>query len=367
MNGRVGLLWFLMVSAMAVVPSLGYANHIFATVDGVNVGPANHDVCGLGGNPYLVLANDCNGSAKTYNRLVISGAGAGNPARIVVKSDGTQDNLTLTGATIRTNLAAGSTLTDGPLSFWTVPLAQLPNASTYGGGDIGYQLDVVGSFFRPGSKPLNDRIWVDSYLQHPVPGSWNPAMNHYDKTMSALCQNNLPCNFSNAPATPYNVAGFPDNRGVKTSLLITIKSGDTLTVPTDGIVVNSTTPGGTPPEPCCPQPPDCPSGLFSTTCWTANKVGCYACTGQQTATKEQQAELFASSNWESLSQDLARGNGEHLASLAALLEVPAEHQAEWFSLVQAKYITLAAHNKTDSESILHMLQCQRSRIRTLPR
>jgi hypothetical protein len=348
---------FLVAGAMAIAPSSGYADHIFATVDGVNVGPANHDVCGLLGDPYLVLANDCTGSTKTYNRLVISGAGAGNPARIVVKSDGNQDNLTLTGATIKTNLAAGSTLTDGSLSLWTVPLASLPNTTTYG-GDIGYQLDVVGSFFRPGSKPLNDRIWVDSYLQHPTSDPWNPAMNHYDKTMSStLCTtNNVPCYFSNAPATPYNIVpGFDDNRGVKTSLLITIKSGDTLTIPANGVVVKSTAPGGTADE--SPSPTNgCPSGPLSTICSTAKALGCYACATQQTATKEQQAELFMSSNWENLSQDLARGNGEHLASLATLLKVPAEQQAEFFSLVQHDYTTLAAYNKTGSESILHKLQ-----------
>ncbi len=356
MNARIVVLGLLMVSAAAIAPPSGYADHIYASVDGVNVGPDNHDVCSLGGDPYLLLAADCNGGANTYGRLVISGAGAGNPARIVVKSDGIQDNLTLTGATIRTNVAAGSTLTDGPFSFWTVPLAQLPNTSTYG-GDIGYQLDVVGSFFRPGSRPLNDRIWVDTYLQHPVPGSWSPAMNHYDKTMtSTSCpQNNVPCNFSNAPSTPYNVSpGFDDSRGAKTTLLITIRSGDTLTIPTDGLVVKSTAPGGQPGGNSVTS--GCPSGPFSSTCWTAKALGCYACAAQQTATKEQQVKLFASSNWENLSQDLARGGGEHLASLASLLRVPVEHQTEFFSIAQDRYQTLAAHRRAAPEVMVDELQ-----------
>ena len=359
MNVRAAFLLLFIVGAMETAPSPGYANHIFATVDGVNIGPDNHDVCGLAGDPYLLLAANCNGGAKTYGRVVISGAAAGNPARIVVKTDGYQDNLTLTSATIKTNVAAGSTLTDGPLTLWALPLTSLPSLSTYG-GDIGYELDVDGSFFRSGSKPLNDRIWVDTYLQHPL-GSWSPAMTHYDKTMTALCQNNIPCNFSNSPRTPYNVTpGFDDNRGLKAALLITIKSGDSLTIPANGIVVRSTAPGGTPDEPPPDEPPSatngCPSGPLSTICSTAKALGCYACAAQPTATKEQQAEMFAASNWENVSHDIARGNGEHLTSLATLLKVPLEQQAEFFSLVQQKYATLATYNKPGSESTLHRLE-----------
>src|SRR5260370_39639384 len=47
---------------------------------------------------------------------------------------------------------------------------------------------------------------------------------------------------------------------------------------------------------------------------------------------EYKTTMFAEVNFENLSQEMAQGQGEHLASLATLLGVPAEHQAEFFTL-----------------------------------
>jgi hypothetical protein len=48
--------------------------------------------------------------------------------------------------------------------------------------------------------------------------------------------------------------------------------------------------------------------------------------------------LFAKSNWHTLLEDFARGKGEHLASLATLLKIPANRQSEFFELAQEKYL-----------------------------
>ena len=37
---------------------------------------------------------------------------------------------------------------------------------------------------------------------------------------------------------------------------------------------------------------------------------------------------------------MAQGQGEHLASLATLMGVPAEHQAEFFAMTQERYLAL---------------------------
>jgi hypothetical protein len=50
--------------------------------------------------------------------------------------------------------------------------------------------------------------------------------------------------------------------------------------------------------------------------------------------------MFAQLNFENLSQEMAQGQGEHLASLATLMGVPAEHQAEFFAMTQERYTTL---------------------------
>lgn len=46
---------------------------------------------------------------------------------------------------------------------------------------------------------------------------------------------------------------------------------------------------------------------------------------------------MASRAFESLAEEMVQGRGEHLASLATLLEVPEEAQPEFFALVQKKY------------------------------
>ena len=54
---------------------------------------------------------------------------------------------------------------------------------------------------------------------------------------------------------------------------------------------------------------------------------------------EQKVNMFASANFESLSQEMAQGHGEHLTSLATLMGVPADHQAVFFAMAQERYVS----------------------------
>ena len=54
----------------------------------------------------------------------------------------------------------------------------------------------------------------------------------------------------------------------------------------------------------------------------------------------ERASLFIGVNYASLAEDMARGGGEYLASLAALMHVPPEHQTEFFAMAQAHYVSL---------------------------
>jgi hypothetical protein len=68
-----------------------------------------------------------------------------------------------------------------------------------------------------------------------------------------------------------------------------------------------------------------------------------------------QADMFASINFDNLSQEMAQGGGEHLASLATLLGVPVEQQAEFFALTQEKYATLIQSGETTPAAMLKAL------------
>jgi hypothetical protein len=76
--------------------------------------------------------------------------------------------------------------------------------------------------------------------------------------------------------------------------------------------------------------------------------------------KSQKARLFAAVVFENLEQDIARGNGEYLTSLAVLLNIPAREQDEFRTLSQSEYPLLFASDRRTAESMLATLTSKRA-------
>jgi Protein of unknown function (DUF3015) len=68
--------------------------------------------------------------------------------------------------------------------------------------------------------------------------------------------------------------------------------------------------------------------------------GTSGCTNDGKVMAEHKATVFTAANFENLSQDMAQGRGEHLASLAILMGVPANHQGEFFAMTQNQYTAI---------------------------
>ena len=85
---------------------------------------------------------------------------------------------------------------------------------------------------------------------------------------------------------------------------------------------------------------------------TTGTLGCKN-NGQMWAQEE--ANIFANLNFDNLSQEMAQGGGEHLASLATLLGVPAEQQPAFFAMTQEKYTTLVQSGETTPAAMLKAL------------
>ena len=68
--------------------------------------------------------------------------------------------------------------------------------------------------------------------------------------------------------------------------------------------------------------------------------GTSGCTNDGKVMAEHKTTVFAQLNFENLSQEMAQGQGEHLASLATLMGVPSEHQAAFFAMTQERYTFL---------------------------
>ncbi|MDW7649192.1 MAG: DUF3015 domain-containing protein [Nitrospiraceae bacterium] len=91
--------------------------------------------------------------------------------------------------------------------------------------------------------------------------------------------------------------------------------------------------------------------------------GTSGCTNDGKVMAEQKTTLFAELNFENLSQEMAQGQGEHLASLATLMGVPDEHQVEFFAMTQERYTSLV---KTGEASPVAMVKAINSAIATHP-
>jgi hypothetical protein len=75
--------------------------------------------------------------------------------------------------------------------------------------------------------------------------------------------------------------------------------------------------------------------------------GTSGCTNDGVIVQREQVNVFAGINFDNLSQEMAQGSGEHLASLAALMGVPVEMQPQFFGLIQEHYDAIVlAHDAT---------------------
>lgn len=68
--------------------------------------------------------------------------------------------------------------------------------------------------------------------------------------------------------------------------------------------------------------------------------GTSGCTNDGKIMGDSKTVMFAELNFDNLSQEMAQGQGEHLASLATLMGVPAEHQGAFFAMTQERYTSL---------------------------
>jgi len=83
--------------------------------------------------------------------------------------------------------------------------------------------------------------------------------------------------------------------------------------------------------------------------------GTSGCTNDGTIMAEEKVNVFAAANYDTLSQEMAQGGGEHLASLAELMGIPDEHRAEFFALAQVQYASLVQSGDRTPATMLTVL------------
>jgi hypothetical protein len=67
---------------------------------------------------------------------------------------------------------------------------------------------------------------------------------------------------------------------------------------------------------------------------------------------DQEVQTFADLNFDNLTQDMAMGRGEYLASLGSLMGVAPASRDEFFAFTQAHYATLVCSERTTPAELL---------------
>ncbi len=84
-------------------------------------------------------------------------------------------------------------------------------------------------------------------------------------------------------------------------------------------------------------------------------TGTLGCTDDGRWWAEQKATMFAELNADALAQDMAKGNGEHLASMATLLGVPQLQHEAFFAMAQGRYATLVSTGDMSGAALVKTL------------
>ena len=93
--------------------------------------------------------------------------------------------------------------------------------------------------------------------------------------------------------------------------------------------------------------------------------GTSGCTNDGTLLGQYKVNVFASANFDNLSQDMARGNGEHLASFAELLNIPQKNRADFYTLAQTQYRGMVQSGENTPAAMLASLDSGMSSHPTL--
>ena len=149
------------------------------------------------------------------------------------------------------------------------------------------------------------------------------------------------------------------DRLLQEDLIVNLKSGGSMNL--SGVNYIKIQSQGSPDE--FPTPPGTGSpgqsnclGLF-TQCTTQSTTRFFSWSSDNVAMNEdRKAKAFASASWENLTEDIVRGHGEYLASLASLLKVQPEDQLAFVALAQAHYAMHQEQGTLVSETFVEGLR-----------
>jgi DUF3015 family protein len=70
--------------------------------------------------------------------------------------------------------------------------------------------------------------------------------------------------------------------------------------------------------------------------------------------EDQRANAFMAFNFENIKQDMAKGQGEYLASLSTLMEIPSERRASFYAYAQSCYPLVVQQKSNPQETLIQL-------------
>lgn len=84
--------------------------------------------------------------------------------------------------------------------------------------------------------------------------------------------------------------------------------------------------------------------------------GTLGCDGNAVVQNDFEKKVFVAANIDSLATDVARGEGEHLVSLATLIGVQEQDKSAFYQLAQANYAAMFDSTSSSTDGVLASLQ-----------
>lgn len=305
--------------------------------------PGGSYTCASGGTNYFKIEN--NGA---YPAQVLPSSSTGD-------SDPLDDTLRIKDWKITALTPTPANRPQGyEISIW-LQFGNSPVTDGPGGNpDVYYKSTLAGSI----TKRTGNWVKMDpGYVTNPL-GSAETTLGT-PKTYNATCAAS-PCTLSGLstsgkwPDSP-NILSGPRLLRVKYSFSLNL-ANDVLLINSTGGKLNSQGSADTELDECSDQFCQCPSTFKIITVTTYNGTVSTSTFGKSDQTQASKVETFTKMSWASLQQDMARGGGEYLASLATLLEVPIEKQNDFFIFAQDQYRAQAKEGVVKRVEMLSRLQ-----------
>ena len=80
--------------------------------------------------------------------------------------------------------------------------------------------------------------------------------------------------------------------------------------------------------------------------------GTSGCTNDGLIAQNEKMNAFATFNFDDIAQEMAQGHGEHLTSLAALMDIPSDQHEIFFAIAQEKYTTLITEGEASPTAVI---------------